>query len=250
MNKLTLLFSLSLALLAACSQKEKGAVDAALISLNENDTLNWVENELSFYLDSIRVVVLAQTEDTSDCHMCGPDAALVLLERTKVGAAWEVKKIKKHIPVISQWGKLPKFELVRLKDRNVLLSEFGFGNQGNFQSNIVLFDLDYCDFGEPAFRYAYQSRIESYMDEQSAQSYSKHLPQINTSWPFTYDLDMIFQFDAETEDLTITSRNRELKFIHPKDDRQTWIVKLPLITEHFRPMLCTWGNSNTTLNDF
>jgi hypothetical protein len=250
MSKLTLLFSLSLALFAACSQKEKGAVDIALFGLNENDTLNWDVRESAFYLDSARVVVLAQTDDSSDCHLCGPDAALVLLERTKVGAAWEVKKIKKHISVVSQWGKLPKFELIKLKNRNVLLSEFGFGNQGNYQSNIILFDLGYCDFGEPAFSYAYQSRIDSYMDEQSAQSYSKQLPQINKSWPFTYDLDIIPQFDAETENLTITSRNREVKFIHPNDDRQTWTVKLPLITEHFRPMLCTWGNSNTTLNDF
>jgi len=98
--------------------------------------------------------------------------------------------------------------------------------------------------------FAYQSRIDLYMNEEFAQRYSKHLPQINTSWPFTYDLDMNFQFDAETEDLTITSRNWEVKLIHPNDDRLTWTVKLPLITEHFRPMLCTWGNSNTTLNDF
>lgn len=250
MNKLTVLFSLSLTLLAACSQKEERVVDAARISLNENDTLNWVVRELAFYLDSTRVVVLAQTGDTSDCHMCGPAAALVLLERTQVGAGWAVKKIKKHIPVVSQWGKLPKFKLVMLKGRNVLLSEFGFGNQGNYQSNIVLFDLDHCEFGELAFSYAYQSRIDSYMDELSARSYFKHLPQINRLWPFTFDLDMVVQIDSETDDLTIKSRNRELKFIHPNDDRQTWIVKLPQITEHFRPMLCTWGNSNTALNDF
>lgn len=250
MNKLTVLFSLSLALLAACSQKEERVADTARISLNENDTLNWIVNELPFYLDSTRVVVLAQTDDTLDCHLCGPDAALVLLERTQVGAGWEVKKIKKHIPVNSQWGKLPKFEIVRLKDRNVLVSEFGFGNQGNYESTIILFDLDYCEFGDRVFSYAYRSRIGSYMDELSARSYLKHLPQINQSWPFTYDLDMVVQIDSETDDLTIKSRNREIKFIHPNDDRQTWIVKLPQITEHFRPMLCTWGNSNTTLNDF
>lgn len=240
-----LLSALSIALLASCSSGSMDPEELVCTTLNEGDSVEWVVKLPRIELDSNRIVYIAQSNDTMDCHLCGPAAALVLLKRPSARESWVVNDFKKRIPVISQWGQLPKFRLVRLPHRNVLVTEYGYGNQGSYQSNFAVFDLDYCEFGNSVFNYTYQAEIDSYMFLPQAMGYEPNLPASIEDWPYKYLLQMELAFDTVSSDLNLKSTQREIKFIHPTDDRQTWVVNLPPIAEAYTPMLCTWGNRAT-----
>ena len=212
--------------------------------LNSLDTITW-EFYQAWELDNGNKVVLSKSKYHGFCHACGPKLSLTLLSYDTLNNTWKVNAHRFELDVLTSWGKVPRFNFVKTKDRSLLTVDFGYGNNGSESRTIKIFDLDYCSFASPTFVYTYQSQEEAIAHRKQLQ---KYLPQFVNSEDrilYSYQNDIHFSIDSITSKLTISSKMHTLTFhdLESSDEESILNLKLEPIQEEFIPILCSWGKA-------
>ena len=222
-------------------------LELAIQGLNREDTAQWWVHEV-FDLSDQQKVILAGSGDTSVCHSCGPRVALVLVVRDSLNAPWELKAIARDLPVISSWGNLPRFELLNNGSSPILMNTSCYGNQGNEECTLSLFDLGYCDFGVRNYIYSYRSALDCVVSDSIARHYVPDLPSGLAFFGLTMHKEVVIRPDREEESrLVIKTSNHVISVIHPTIDTLVWNVNMPLDSSLITRYLCAWGPNKALL---
>lgn len=216
-------------------------VELAIKELNREDTVQWWAHEV-FDLSGTQKVIVVASGDTSVCHSCGPRVALVLVARDSLNAPWVLRSVARDLPVISSWGNVPRFELLNNGSSPILMNTSCYGNQGNEECTISLFDLGYCDFGVRSYIYSYRSALDCVVTDSIARHYVPDLPSGLASFGLTMHKEVEIRPDGEEGSrLVIKTSNHVISVIHPNIDTLVWNVNMPLDSSLITRYLCAWG---------
>jgi len=224
-------------LLSACGNQS--ADKMALDALNLNDTTRWVLLQ-DLPISAQQRLVIAKSNDSSDCHMCRPKVAFVLMSQQTSSESWEVTNFKKDVSLLGSWGKVPLFEILRSGNNAFAACQSSYASQGIEESQIGVFNVFPCALGSIALHYNYISSSETVLSEPIAQQSFKNLPKINAFWPSVTTKSMSWELDSVRSALRIYSTAKSTKLIHPTVDTLTWTKELAPESVRFQFKDCRW----------
>jgi len=224
-------------LLSACGNQS--ADKMALDALNLNDTTRWVLLQ-DLPISAQQRLVIAKSNDSSDCHMCKPKVAFVLMSRQASSESWSVADVKKDVSLLGSWGKVPEFEILRSGNNAFAACQSSYASQGIEESQIGVFNVVPCTLGSIALHYNYISSSETVLSEPIAQQSFENLPKIKTYWPSVTTKTMNWELDSASSILRIYSTANSTKLIHPTIDTMTWTKDLPPESVSFQFRDCRW----------
>lgn len=209
--------------------------------LNSLDTITW-EFYQAWELNNGSKAVLSKSKYHGFCHACGPQLSLTLLSDDTLNDTWKVTAHRFNLNVLTSWGKVPKFNFVKTKDRSLLTVNYGYGNNGSESRTMKIFDLDYCSFASPTFVYNYQSQEEATAYRDQLQKYLPQFVNNEERILYSYENEISFHIDSITSRLVISSRRHLLSFhdLESSDEESILKVNLEPIREEFTPILCGW----------
>lgn len=223
--------------LSACGNQtaDKMALDA----LNLNDSTQWVLLQ-DLPINPHQRLVIAQSNDTTDCHMCSPKVAFALMSQQASSESWSLTGFKKDVSLLGSWGKVPKFEILRSGNSAFAACQSSYRSQGIEESQIGVFNLFPCALGSIALHYNYISSSETVLSEPIAQQSFENLPKINAYWPSVTTKSMNWELDSVRSALRIYSTHKSTELIHPTIDTLTWTKELAPESVSFQFKDCRW----------
>jgi hypothetical protein len=224
-------------LLSACGNQS--ADKMALDALNLNDTTRWVLLQ-DLPISAQQRLVIAKSNDSTDCHMCRPKVAFVLMSQQTSPESWEVTNFKKDVSLLGSWGKVPEFEILRSGNNAFAAFQSSYRSQGIEESQIGVFNVIPCMLGSIALHYNYISSSETVLSEPIAQQSFENLPKINAFWPSVTTKTMNLELDSASSILRIYSTANSSALIHPTIDTMTWTKDLPPESVSFQFRDCRW----------
>ncbi len=211
----------------------------ALDALNLNDTTRWVLLQ-DLPISAQQRLVIAKSNDSTDCHMCSPKVAFVLMSRQASSESWSVADVKKDVSLLGSWGTVPEFEILRSGNNAFAACQSSYASQGIEESQIGVFNVVPCMLGSIALHYNYISSSETVLSEPIAQQSFENLPRVNAYWPSVTTKTMNWELDSASSNLRIYSTANSRKLIHPTIDTMTWTNDLPPESVSFQFKDCRW----------
>jgi hypothetical protein len=224
-------------LLSACSNQS--ADKMALDALNLNDTTQWILLQ-DLPISAQQRLVIAQSNDSTDCHMCSPKVAFVLMTQQASSESWSVASVKKDVSLLGSWGKVPEFEILRSGNNAFAACQSSYTSQGIEESQIGVFNVVPCMLGSIALHYNYISSSETVLSEPIAQQSFENLPKIKTYWPSVTTKKMNWGLDSSNSALRIYSTAKNTTLIHPTTETLTWTKELTPESVSFQFKDCRW----------